>query len=389
MKSKRIFLDNGSTTPVDPRVLEAMIPYFTNMYGNAASRTHSFGLEAHKGVQQAREHIASLINGETKNLIFTSGATEAINLAIKGFAKANKKNGNHIITTKIEHKAVLDSCNALESDGFEVSYLSVNEEGIIDPENLKKVINKKTILVSVMHVNNEIGTIQPIKEIAKICNDKKITLFVDGAQSVGKIDVDVRKLGVDLMSISAHKMYGPKGVGALYINSNKKTHMVHPQIVGGGHEKGLRSGTLNVPGIVGFGKAAEVMLQELNTDRLSLKDLQNELINGLFKIDGVTLNGPKDNRIPGNLNVCFKGVDAESLMLKLDNIALSSGSACTSGSFETSYVLKAIGLDDEAARSSIRFGIGRFNTKDDITITVKNIKTTVDKLRALSSLFNN
>lgn len=388
MDKKSIFLDNGSTTPVDPRVVEAMVPYFTSIYGNASSRTHSFGIEANKAVKDARNKIARLINGDIKNIIFTSGATEAINLAIKGYAYTNKHRGNHLITTKIEHKAVLDSCKSLEETGFTITYLNVNSDGIVNIDSLKKAITKHTLLVSVMHVNNEIGTIQPLKEVAEICKKEHITFFVDAAQSVGKIPVDVEKLGVDLMSISAHKMYGPKGIGALYINATNKKSIIQPQMVGGGHEMGIRSGTLNVPGIVGFGKAAELSQELLLDDMNKIKKLKETLINGLTSIKNVFINGHEIDRIPGNLNMCFEGVDAESLMLEVNNIALSSGSACTSDSFEPSYVLKALGLSDDDAQSSLRFGIGRFNRHDEIEFTIKEIKNAVIKLRKMASLFS-
>jgi cysteine desulfurase len=381
-----IYLDNHSTTRLDRRVLETMLPYFTEKFGNASSRNHCFGWEAEAAVDEARGEIARLIGASSsKEIVFTSGATESDNLAVKGVAEANKDKGNHIVTCATEHRAVLDSCKSLERRGYNVTYLPVERDGSLDLGRLSAVITDKTILVSLMAANNEIGTLHPLKEIGEIAKRRGVVFHSDGAQAVGKIPIDVEKIGIDLLSISAHKMYGPKGAGALYVRSKGPKLRLSPIIDGGGHEQGLRSGTLNVPGIVGFGKACEIARQELlqKTDRLI--ELRERLKNGILsRLDEVYVNGDPVRRLPGNLNLSFAYVEGESLMMALKDIALSSGSACTSASLEPSHVLRALRLSDELVHSSIRFGIGRFNTRAEIDYTIDRVAEEVTRLRKLS-----
>ncbi len=383
-----IYLDNNATTPMDPRVLEAMTPYFLEHYGNAASRNHPFGWEAEEAVDYARGQVAKLIGADPKEIIFTSGATEADNLAIKGVFEMYASKGNHIITATTEHKAVLDTCKHIEKLGGEVTYLPVNAEGLIDLNELEAAIKPTTILVAIMYANNEIGTIQPVKEISAIAKKKGVLFFTDATQAVGKIPVDVIKDGIDLMSFSAHKMYGPKGVGALYVRRKNPRVKVTAQIDGGGHERGMRSGTLNVPGIVGFGKACELCQLEREEETKRLISLRDKLETELMKLEEAYVNGSREHRLPHVANISFKYVEGEGLMMGFNkNIALSSGSACTSASLEPSYVLKALGLGDDLAHSSLRFGLGRFTTEEQIDYTVKSISETVLKLREMSPLW--
>jgi cysteine desulfurase len=384
-----IFMDYHSTTPVDPRVLEEMLPYFSSTFGNAASRSHVFGWKAEEAVEHARERIAALIGAHTpKEIVFTSGATESDNLAIKGVAEFYREKGNHIITTVIEHKAVLDTCKRLEKDGFVVTYLGVGKDGLVDPEDVKKAITDKTILVSVMLANNEVGTVQPLEAIGKITRERGVLLHSDAVQGVGRTPFDVEKMNVDLASISAHKIYGPKGVGALYVRRSKPRVRLVAQMDGGGHERGMRSGTLNVACIVGFGKAAEIMHLEGREESVRVLALRERL---RTKIQGaleeVYLNGSLEHRLPGNLNVSFAFVEGESLMMATKEVAVSSGSACTSASLEPSYVLRAMGLGDELAHSSIRFGLGRFNTEEEVDFVADLVIRKVTKLRNLSPLY--
>ena len=383
-----IYLDNNATTPMDPRVLEAMTPYFLEHYGNAASRNHPFGWEAEEAVDYARGQVAKLIGADPKEIIFTSGATEADNLAIKGVFEMYASKGNHIITATTEHKAVLDTCKHIEKLGGEVTYLPVNAEGLIDLNELEAAIKPTTILVAIMYANNEIGTIQPVKEISAIAKKKGVLFFTDATQAVGKMPVDVIKDGIDLMSFSAHKMYGPKGVGALYVRRKNPRVKVTAQIDGGGHERGMRSGTLNVPGIVGFGKACELCQLEREEETKRLISLRDKLETELMKLEEAYVNGSREHRLPHVANISFKYVEGEGLMMGFNkNIALSSGSACTSASLEPSYVLKALGLGDDLAHSSLRFGLGRFTTEEQIDYTVKSISETVLKLREMSPLW--
>jgi cysteine desulfurase len=385
-----IYMDNHATTPVDPRVLEAMIPYFTMDFGNAASRNHAFGWKAEEAVEYAREQIAQLIGAKSdKEIVFTSGATESDNLAIKGVADFYKEKGNHIITTTIEHKAVLDTCKKLEKQGYEVTYLDVGEDGLIKPEQVAAAITDKTILVSIMFANNEVGTIQPLAEIGQITRAKGILFHTDAVQGIGKAEFDVEAMNVDLASITAHKFYGPKGVGALYVRRQKPRVRIVAEMDGGGHERGMRSGTLNVPGIVGFGKAAELARKEWKQDAAKVFALRQRLREKLFaKLDMVHLNGADDpQRLPGNLNVSFSFVEGEAMMMAIRDVAVSSGSACTSASLEPSYVLRAMGVDEELAHSSIRFGIGKFNTEEEIDYVADLVINAVEKLRAMSPLY--
>ena len=383
-----IYLDNNATTPMDPRVLEAMLPYFTNDFGNAASRNHSFGWKAEDAVDQAREQIASLINATPKEIIFTSGATEGDNLGIKGVFEMYSRKGNHVITCVTEHKAVLDTCKHIEKMGGEVTYLSVDDKGMIDLEELKAAMKDNTILVSIMYANNEIGVIHPIQEIAKIVHEHGALFMTDATQAVGKIPVDVIEDGIDLMAFSAHKMYGPKGVGALYVRRKNPRVKVTAQIDGGGHERGMRSGTMNVPGIVGFGKACELAEQEMETDTSRISKMRDKLESSLNVLPESYVNGSTEYRLPHVSNISFKYVEGEGLMMDFnENIAVSSGSACTSASLEPSYVLKALGLDDELAHSSIRFGLSRFTTEEEIDYTIKALTKAVNKLRDLSPLW--
>lgn len=383
-----IYLDNSATTPVDPRVLGTMLPYFTENFGNAASRSHPFGWTAEDAVDIAREQIAKLINASEKEIIFTSGATEANNLALKGIFDMYARKGNHIITVTTEHKAVLDSCKHIEKMGGVVTYLKTDSEGNLDLNELEQTITDKTILVAVMYANNEIGTIAPIKKIAEIAHKKGTLLFTDATQAVGKIPVDVENEGIDLMSFTAHKMYGPKGVGALYVRRKNPRVKVTAQMDGGGHERGMRSGTLNVPGIVGFGKAAELAMQEMEADATRLAVLRDKLENALLKLEETYVNGNRKSRLPHLTNISFKYVEGEGLMMAFNqNIAVSSGSACTSASLEPSYVLKALGLGDDLAHSSIRFSLGRFSTEEQIDYTIEQLTKAVNKLRAMSPLW--
>ncbi len=384
-----IYMDNHATTPVDKRVLEAMLPYFSEKFGNAASRNHSFGWEAEEAVDRARNQIAALIGAKPKEIIFTGGATESDNLAIKGVVEFYKDKGNHIITCVTEHKAVLDSCKALERTGkATVTYLPVDKYGMVDPDDLRKAITDKTILISIMYANNEIGTIHPLREIGKLAKEKGILFHSDATQGVGKIPVDVETMGIDLMSFTAHKIYGPKGCGALYVRSKGPRVRLTPMMDGGGHERGMRSGTLNVPGIVGFGKACELAGAEMETEAARELQLRARLHHGLFsQLDEVYLNGHPTQRLPGNLNVSFAFVEGESLLMGLKDVAVSSGSACTSATLEPSYVLKALGVGEDLAHTSIRFGLGRFNTQEEVDHVVERVVHEVRRLREMSPLY--
>lgn len=383
-----IYLDNNATTPMDPRVLEAMLPYFTEKFGNAASRSHAFGWAAEEAVDYAREQVAKLINADPKEIIFTSGATEGDNLAIKGVFEMYASKGNHIITCVTEHKAVLDTCKHIEKQGGEVTYLPVKEDGLIDLAALEKAITPKTILIAIMYGNNEVGVIQPVREISAIARKHGVLFFTDATQAVGKIPVDVMADGIDLMTFSGHKMYGPKGVGALYVRRKNPRVKVTAQMDGGGHERGMRSGTLNVPGIVGLGKACEICMNEMEEEGKRLSILRDKLQNGLMQLEEAYVNGSIEHRLPHVANISFKYVEGEGLMMGFNkNIALSSGSACTSASLEPSYVLKALGLGDDLAHSSLRFGLGRFTTEDQIDYTIKAVSETVTKLREMSPLW--
>lgn len=382
-----IYLDNNATTPIDPRVLEAMMPYFTTHFGNAASRSHSFGWSAEEAVDYAREQIATLIGANPKEIIFTSGATEADNLAIKGVFEMYAAKGKHIITLNTEHKAVLDTCKHLEKLGAEITYLSVQEDGLLDLAELEAAMRPDTILVSVMYGNNEIGVVQPIKEISAIAHKHGALFMTDGTQAVGKIPVDVNADGIDLMAFSAHKMYGPKGVGALYVRRKGPRVKVTAQLDGGGHERGMRSGTLNVPGIVGFGKACEVARLDMESDTKRIIALRDKLESELLQVEEAYLNGSKEHRLPHVANISFKYVEGEGLMMGVKDIAVSSGSACTSASLEPSYVLKNLGLDDELAHSSLRFGLSRFTTEEEVDYAINHVKEAVHKLREMSPLW--
>ena len=383
-----IYLDNNATTPMDPRVLEAMTPYFLEHFGNAASRNHPFGWEAEEAVDYAREQVAKLVGADPKEIIFTSGATEGDNLAIKGVFEMYASKGNHIITATTEHKAVLDTCKHLEKSGGDLTYLKVRPDGLIDLKELEAAIKPTTILIAIMYANNEIGTVMPIREISAIARKHGVLLFTDATQAVGKIPVDVNKDGIDLMSFSAHKMYGPKGVGALYVRRKNPRVKVTAQMDGGGHERGMRSGTLNVPGIVGFGKACELCLLDMEEDTRRISKLRDKLETQLMKLEEAYINGSTEHRLPHVTNISFKHVEGEGLLMGFNkNIALSSGSACTSASLEPSYVLKALGLGDDLAHSSLRFGLGRFTTEEQIDYTVKAISETVLKLREMSPLW--
>lgn len=382
-----IYLDNNATTPMDPRVLEAMMPYFTNQFGNAASRSHSFGWAAEEAVDYAREQIATLIGANAKEIIFTSGATESDNLGIKGVFEMYGEKGKHIVTLNTEHKAVLDACKHVEKMGGEVTYLSVQEDGLLDLAALEAAIRPDTILVCVMYANNEIGVIQPIKEIAGIAHKHGALFMTDGTQAVGKIPVDVIEDGIDLMAFSAHKMYGPKGVGALYVRRKNPRVKVTAQMDGGGHERGMRSGTLNVPGIVGFGRACELCRLEMAEDSKRIVALRDKLETELLKIEEAYLNGSKEHRLPHVANISFKYVEGEGLMMGVKDLAVSSGSACTSASLEPSYVLKNLGLDDELAHSSLRFGLSRFTKEEEIDFAISHVKEAVEKLRDMSPLW--
>lgn len=383
-----IYLDNNATTPMDPRVLEAMIPYFTEHFGNAASRNHPFGWQAEEAVDYAREQVAKLIGADPKEIIFTSGATEGDNLGIKGVYEMYASKGNHIITCTTEHKAVLDTCKHIERSGGEVTYLEVNPEGLIDLKELEAAIKPTTILIAIMYANNEIGVIQPVKEISAIARKHGILFFTDGTQAVGKVPVDVNKDGIDIMAFTGHKMYGPKGVGAIYVRRKNPRVKVTAQMDGGGHERGMRSGTLNVSGIVGFGKACELARLEMADDAARLSKLRDKLETALLQLEEAYVNGSREHRLPHVSNISFKYVEGEGLMMGFNkNIALSSGSACTSASLEPSYVLKALGLGDDLAHSSLRFGLGRFTTEEQIDYTIKAVSETVLKLREMSPLW--
>ena len=385
-----IYMDNHATTPMDPRVLEAMLPYFTEKFGNAASRTHPFGWEAEEAVDRTREQIAKLIGAKAKEIVFTSGATESDNLAIKGVVEFYKDKGDHIITCVTEHRAVLDTCKALERAGkAHTTYLPVDRYGMVDPDDVRKAITDKTVLITIMHANNEIGTIHPIAEIGKMAKEKGVFFHCDATQGVGKIPLDVEAMGMDLLSMTAHKIYGPKGCGALYVRSKNPRVRIAPIIDGGGHERGMRSGTLNVAGIVGFGRVCELCEQEMEVEAGRLLKLREKLYHGITsQLEEVYLNGHPTQRLPGNLNFSFAYVEGESFLLGLNkDIALSSGSACTSASLEPSYVLKALGVAEELAHASIRFGLGRFNTEEEVDYVVDRVVQIVHRLRNLSPLY--
>ena len=383
-----IYLDNNATTPMDPRVLEAMIPFFTEHFGNAASRNHPFGWEAEEAVDYAREQVAKLVGADPKEIIFTSGATEGDNLGIKGVYEMYASKGNHIITCTTEHKAVLDTCKHIERSGGEVTYLEVKADGLIDLKELEAAIKPTTILIAIMYANNEIGVIQPIKEISTIAKKHGVLFFSDAVQAVGKVPVDVNKDGIDIMAFTAHKMYGPKGIGALYVRRKNPRVKVTAQMDGGGHERGMRSGTLNVPGIVGFGKACELARLEMADDAARLSKLRDKLETALVQLEETYVNGNREHRLPHVTNISFKYVEGEGLLMGFNkHIALSSGSACTSASLEPSYVLKALGLGDDLAHSSLRFGLGRFTTEEQIDYTIKAVSDTVIKLREMSPLW--
>src|SRR5438105_248110 len=383
-----IYMDNHATTPVDPRVLEEMLPYFKEKLGNAASRNHAFGWAAEEGVETARERIAKLVGATAKEIIFTSGATESDNFAIKGVAGMYKEKGNHIITAVTEHKAVLDTCKRLEKYGYRVTYLPVQKDGLVDLDDLKRAMDDKSILVTIMAANNEIGVLQPVAEIGKLCRERGVIFHSDATQAVGKVPVDVNKQNIDVMSISAHKMYGPKGVGALYVRRKNPRVQISAIIDGGGHERGMRSGTLNVPGIVGLGKACLICMEDMPKESCHLAGMRNRLRDNIMgRLDEVYINGSMEHRLPGNLNISFAYVEGESLLMGINDVAVSSGSACTSATLEPSYVLKALGTGDDLAHSSIRFGIGRFNTEAEIDYVADRVVETVQRLRELSPLY--
>lgn len=383
-----IYMDNHATTPVDPRVFEAMTPYFTGLFGNAASRNHVFGWQAEEAVEKARKQIADLIGANPKEIVFTSGATESDNLALKGVAEMYAEKGNHIITAATEHKAVLDTCKRLEKNGYRVTYLPVQQDGLVDLDMLRDAITDKTILISIMYANNEIGVLQPVAEIGKIAKEKGVLFHTDAVQAAGKVPFNVIKDNVDLASISAHKMYGPKGVGALYVRRRNPRVQITAQMDGGGHERGMRSGTLNVPGIVGMGKAAELCMQEMTEESKRLSYLRDKLKDKLLSdLDEVYINGSMEHRLPHNLNISFAYVEGESLLMGINDVAVSSGSACTSATLEPSYVLKALGAGDDLAHSSIRFGLGRFNTEEEVDYVGEKVVSVVRKLRELSPLY--
>ncbi|HKF53536.1 MAG TPA: IscS subfamily cysteine desulfurase [Candidatus Acidoferrales bacterium] len=383
-----IYFDNHATTQVDPRVIDAMLPYFNEKFGNAASRNHAFGWAAEEGVEEARAQVAQLINATPKEIVITSGATESDNLAIKGVAGMYREKGNHIITQVTEHKAVLDTCKRLEKEGHEVTYLPVEKDGRINLDDLRRAITPKTILISIMYANNEIGVIQPVAEIGKIAKEKGIFFHVDGVQAIGKIPVDVQKDGIDLLSISAHKLYGPKGVGALYVRRKNPRVQLTAIIDGGGHERGMRSGTLNVPGIVGLGKACDLCRQEMVEESARLSGLRDRLKNSIMgKLDETYINGSMKHRLPHNINISFAYVEGESLLMGINDVAVSSGSACTSATLEPSYVLKALGVGEDLAHTSIRFGLGRFNTVEEVDYVTNRVVETVERLRELSPLY--
>jgi cysteine desulfurase len=383
-----IYMDNHATTPVDPRVFQAMTPYLTTVFGNSASRNHSFGWEAEEAVDKARKQVADLIGATPKEIVFTSGATESDNLALKGVAQMYAEKGNHIITAATEHKAILDTCKRLEKEGLRVTYLAVQQNGLIDLDQLKDAITDKTILISIMHANNEIGVLQPVREIGKIAHERGVLFHSDGTQAAGKIPVNMIEDNIDLYSISAHKMYGPKGVGALYVRRRNPRVSLTAQMDGGGHERGMRSGTLNIPGIAGLGEACGIAKKEMAEEAKRLGFLRDKLKDRLMaSLDEVYINGTMEHRLPNNLNISFAYVEGESLLMGINDIAVSSGSACTSATLEPSYVLKALGAGDDLAHSSIRFGLGRFNTEDEVNYVADKVIDVVKKLRELSPLY--
>jgi cysteine desulfurase len=383
-----IYMDNNSTTRTDPRVVEAMLPYFTEKFGNAASRSHPFGWEAEAAVEEARDQVAELIGATGKEIIFTSGATESNNLAIKGVAAMYRKKGNHVVTQATEHKAVLDTCKRLERDGYQVTYLPVDKFGQVSAEQVAASLTDKTILVSIMAANNEIGSIQPIGAIGKLCKEKGVLFHTDAVQAVGKVPLDVNEMGIDLLSLTAHKIYGPKGIGALYVRKKDPRVRLEPQIDGGGHERGMRSGTLPVPQIVGLGAACAIAHKEMATETERTFRLREKLRKGIMeKLPESYLNGHPTERLPGNANISFAYVEGEGLMMGIKDVAVSSGSACTSASLEPSYVLRALGVGDELAHSSIRFGIGRFNTEEEVDFVIDHVVHEVNRLREMSPLY--
>ncbi len=382
-----IYLDNNATTQVDPRVFETMTPYFLENFGNAASKSHAFGWAAEEAVDYAREQVAKIIGANSKEIIFTSGATESNNLAIKGVFEMYAAKGNHVITVITEHKAVLDTCKHLEKLGAEITYLSVAEDGLIDMAQLEQAIKPTTILVSVMYGNNELGVLQPVREIGALCKKHGVLFHTDATQAVGKIPIDVIADNIDLLSFTAHKMYGPKGIGALYVRRKNPRVKVTAQMDGGGHERGMRSGTLNVPGIIGFGKACEIAIQEMESEAVRLSAMRDRLESALLQLEESYVNGSREHRLPHTTNISFKYVEGEGLMMGIKDIACSSGSACTSASLEPSYVLKSLGLDDELAHSSIRFGLGRFTKDEEIDFAIDLVTKAVNKLRDMSPLW--
>ncbi|MSV35673.1 MAG: IscS subfamily cysteine desulfurase [Bryobacterales bacterium] len=383
-----IYMDNHATTPVDPRVFEAMRPYLTNVFGNSASRNHSFGWEAEEATEKARKQVASLIGATSKEIVFTSGATESNNLALKGVAEMYAEKGNHIITAATEHKAILDTCKRLEKHGVRVTYLAVQQNGLVDLNQLRDAITDKTILISIMHANNEIGVLQPVREIGKIAKERGVLFHTDGTQAAGKIPVNVLEDNIDMMSISAHKMYGPKGVGALYVRRRNPRVQLTAQMDGGGHERGMRSGTLNIPGIVGLGEACGIAQAGMAEESKRMEYMRDKLKDRLLaSLDEVYINGTMEHRLPNNLNVSFAYVEGESLLMGINDIAVSSGSACTSATLEPSYVLKALGAGDDLAHSSIRFGLGRFNSEEEVDYVAGKVIDVVKKLRELSPLY--
>ena len=383
-----IYMDNHATTPVDPRVVETMLPYFSENFGNAASRNHAFGWKAEEGVEHAREQVAKLIGATPKEIIWTSGATESNNLAIKGVAEMYREKGNHIITEVTEHKAVLDTCKRLEKYGYEVTYLPVQKDGRVNLDDVRKAITPRTILLTIMYANNEIGVVQPVAELGALAKEKGVFFHVDGVQAAGKIPVDVNKDNIDLLSLSGHKLYGPKGVGALYVRRRNPRVQLSPLIDGGGHERGMRSGTLNVTGIVGFGKACELCLEEMPVESARLRGMRDRLKDRIFsELDEVFINGSMTHRLPHNINISFAYVEGESMLMGINDVAVSSGSACTSATLEPSYVLKALGVGEDLAHTSIRFGLGRFNTDEEVDYVAARVVETVKRLRELSPLY--
>jgi len=383
-----IYMDNHATTPLDPRVLEAMMPYLTDQFGNAASRNHKFGWEAEEAVEEARRQIAALIGADAREIVFTSGATESDNLAVKGVAWMYREKGDHIITAVTEHKAILDTCKHLEKEGFRVTFLPVDSKGLVDLDDLRKAITDKTILISIMTANNEVGVIQDIKAIGKIARERGVLFHTDAVQAAGKVPFNVNEMNVDIASLSAHKFYGPKGVGALYVRRRNPRVLLTPIIDGGGHERGMRSGTLNVPGIVGFGKAAQIAREEMPKESAEMFRLRERLRTTLEReLDEIYINGDLQRRLPGNLNMSFAYVEGESLLMGINDVAVSSGSACTSASLEPSYVLKALGVGEDLAHTSIRFGIGRFNTEEEVDYVAGRVTEVVRRLRELSPLY--